>query len=93
MKTTTLLIPALLALAGAGSAMAHGDFKCDEPKAEWKPQMELQRKLLADGWKKVRQVKTDNGCYEVYGFNEKNERSEVFFNPRTFEKVGEVKQQ
>ncbi|WP_298924494.1 PepSY domain-containing protein [uncultured Ramlibacter sp.] len=92
MKITTLLLPALLAMSAAGSALAHGEFKCDVPKAEWKPQMELQRKLLADGWKKVRQVKTDNGCYEAYGFNEKNERAEVYFNPKTFEKVGEVKQ-
>ena len=53
--------------------------------------MALQKKLEADGWKKVRQVKTENGCYEVYGFNEKNERAEVFFNPKTFEKVGEAK--
>ena len=43
-------------------ALAHGDFKCEEPKTTWQPQMELQRKLLADGWKKVRQVKTTNGC-------------------------------
>lgn len=86
------LAAALLSFAAA-SAWAHGDFKCDVPnKAEWKPQMELQRKLLADGWKKVRQVKTENGCYEVYGFDEKGERAEVFFNPKTFEKVGEVKQ-
>jgi hypothetical protein len=73
-------------------AFAHGEFKCDVPKAEWKPQMELQRKLLADGWKKVRQVKTDNGCYEVYGFDENDKRAEKFYNPKTFELVGEVKQ-
>ncbi|MEP6790804.1 MAG: PepSY domain-containing protein [Ramlibacter sp.] len=92
MKSTIRFFAAALALAAAGSVMAHGEFKCDVPKTEWRPQMELQRKLLADGWKKVRQVKTDNGCYEVYGFNEKDERSEVYFNPRTFEKIGEVKQ-
>jgi hypothetical protein len=83
---------ALLSLAAAGSALAHGEFKCEVPKSEWRKQTELQQKLLADGWKKVRQVKTENGCYEVYGFDEKNERAEVFFNPKTFEKVGEVKQ-
>jgi hypothetical protein len=73
-------------------SLAHGEFKCDEPKAEWKPQLELQRQLLAQGWKKVRQVKTSNGCYEVYGFDEKDRRAEKFYNPRTFELVGEVKQ-
>lgn len=87
-------IKSLIALASLlpAFAFAHGEFKCDVPKAEWKPQMELQRKLEADGWKKVRQVKTENGCYEVYGFDEKNKRAEKFYNPRTFELVGEVKQ-
>ena len=90
MKTLSRLAAALLSLAAA-SAFAHGEFKCDVPKAEWKPQMELKAKLETDGWKKVRQVKVENGCYEVYGFDEKNERAEKFYNPKTFELVGEVK--
>lgn len=92
MKQTSLLCAAVLTFAAASTALAHGEFKCDVPKAEWKPQLELKRQLLADGWKKVRQIKTENGCYEVYGFNEQGERAEVFFNPKTFEKVGAVKQ-
>ncbi len=91
MKPTSLLCAIALTLA-AGTALAHGDFKCDVPKAEWRPQMELQRQLLADGWKKVRQVKAENGCYEVYGFDERGKRAEVFFNPKTFERISEVKQ-
>ena len=91
MKPASLLCLALLCTGVGGTAHAHGDFRCDEPRAEWKTQMELQRKLTADGWK-IRQVKTDNGCYEVYGFDEKGRRIEVYFNPRTFDKVGEIKQ-
>lgn len=48
--------------------------------------MELQRKLVAEGWR-VRQVKTFDTCYEVYGFDAKGERIEAFFNPRTFERL------
>jgi hypothetical protein len=92
MTTLSRLSTALLALTASTVALADGNFKCDVPKAEWRKQTELKDKLLADGWKKVRQVKTENGCYEVYGFDEKNQRAEVFFNPKTFEKVGEVKQ-
>lgn len=88
--THRILLGAALALPL--SVLAHGDFRCEEPKSEWKPQMELQRKLLAEGWKKVRQVKTTNGCYEVYGFDEKDRRAERFYNPKTFEFVGEAKQ-
>lgn len=91
MTRMSRLCAALLALSAAGGALAHGSFKCDVPKAERRKTSELQAKLMADGWKKVRQVKVDNGCYEVYGLNEKNERAEVYFNPKTFEKVGEVK--
>lgn len=93
MKSPSIISAALLGLGlmAASGAHAHGDFKCDVPKAEWKPQMELQRKLTAEGWK-VRQVKVDNGCYEVYGFDNTGKRIEIYFNPKTFEKVGEVQQ-
>ncbi len=90
------ILPALAFLAAAGGACAqyvdHDAVKCAPvPKEEMRPQMELQRKLTAEGWK-VRQVKNFNGCYEVYGFNPQGQRSEVFFHPKTFEKVGEVRQ-
>ncbi|AWI52333.1 PepSY domain-containing protein [Aquabacterium olei] len=91
-KITVLLTTLAAALMASGPALAHGEFKCDVPQAEWRKQMDLQRKLLDDGWKKVRQVKVDNGCYEVYGFDETGKRAEVYFNPKTFEKVGAVKQ-
>jgi hypothetical protein len=86
-RKTSLALAALLVLAATG-ARAHGDVKCEAiPKAEWKPQMELQSKLLAEGWKKVRQVKVENGCYEVYGIDEKGAKAENFYNPKTFERV------
>ncbi|MBT9609816.1 hypothetical protein EV672_10743 [Aquabacterium commune] len=75
----------------ATSAMAHGGFKCDEPKKEWKLRDDLQDKLKAEGWD-VRKVKIDNGCYEVYGFDGKGQRREAYFNPKTFELVGDVSQ-
>ena len=93
------LFPAVAAAAAvlfAGAAPAqivdHDAVRCDPlPKEEMRPQMELQRKLVGEGWK-VRQVKNFNGCYEVYGFDEKGQRVEAFFHPKTFEKVGQVRQ-
>ena len=32
-------------------------------------------------------MKITNGCYEVYGKNEKGGNVEVFFHPKTFELV------
>jgi len=87
---------AALACLGAASASAqyvdHNAVRCAPlPKEEMRPQMELQRKLTSEGWK-VRQVKNFNGCYEVYGFDEKGQRIEAFFDPKSFEKIGQVKQ-
>jgi hypothetical protein len=71
----------------AGAAMAHGNVACPAmPKEEKRGQMELQKKLEAEGWK-VRQVKNFNHCYEVYGFDAQGKKAEAFFNPKTFERV------
>ena len=48
----------------------------------------LQTKLEKDGWK-VRQIKTEDGCYEAYAVNTKGQRMETFFNPKTLEAVGD----
>jgi len=90
---TRLIAAAVLAVASAAAFAQHGNITCtpDTPKAEWRGQMELQKFLEAKGWK-VRQVKTYNNCYEVYGFDDKGARAEVFFHPKSFEKVHEVPQ-
>ncbi len=92
MKKILSSLALLAAAAGAGAQYVdHDAVKCEPvPKEEMRPQMELQRKLVGEGWK-VRQVKNFNGCYEVYGFDPQGRRSEAFFHPRTFEKIGEVK--
>ncbi|MEJ7685570.1 MAG: PepSY domain-containing protein [Variovorax sp.] len=79
---------------GAASAqwVDHDAVSCSPvAKEEMRPQMELQRKLASEGWK-VRQVKNFNGCYEVYGFDASGQRVEAFFHPKTFERVGKVRQ-
>jgi len=86
MKTHPLFVAAVFGALFTSAAFAHGDVKCDTPKAEWKGQMELQAKLVNEGWK-VRKVQVFGGCYEVYGFDAKGERAEAFFDPKTFERV------
>jgi len=87
-KTLTRTVATFAGLLGlAGAARAHGDVQCEAaPKAEWKPQMELQKQLTEQGWR-VRQVKTYNNCYEVYGLDDKGAKVEAFFHPKTFERV------
>ena len=91
MKFTAPLIAAglLAAVCATGVTTAHAQHaeKCDPiPKAEWRPQAELERKLTDEGWK-ISRVKIENGCYEVYGRDAKNQRQEMFFHPKTFEVV------
>jgi hypothetical protein len=91
-KTTLIIRATALSLACITSAYAgtHAE-KCDSgPKQEWKPQAELERKLTDQGWK-VKRVKIENGCYEVYGIDGKGTKVEVFFDPKTFDPVGAPK--
>ncbi len=90
MKTMLSLCALSLSLATGARAEVHAE-KCEPiPKQEWKPQAELERKLVNQGWK-VSRVKITNGCYEVYGRDEKNGKVEVFFHPKTFERVTAAK--
>lgn len=90
-----IAVTAALCIGGAGTGVAqvveHDKVRCEPvPKEQMRPQMDLHRKLTGEGWK-VRQIKDFNGCYEVYGFDGQGQRVEVFFDPRTFEKIGQVK--
>ena len=85
-KSLSLSLAAVM-LAGSGAALAHGNVSCPVvPKEEKRLQMDLQRKLESEGWK-VRQVKNYNNCYEVYGIDDKGQKAEAFFHPKTFERV------
>jgi hypothetical protein len=78
------LTAALATTLGAGAAVASD--KCSVPRAEWQPQEALQQKLEGDGWK-IRKIKVDDGCYEVYGTDHAGKRMEAYFNPKSFDVV------
>ena len=88
----SIILTMLLASGIHTAAHAHGDFTCKVPVAEWQYKEALEDKLKKEGWD-VRRIKIDKGCYEVYGFDGKGARKEAYFNPKTFEFVGEVPQQ
>ena len=60
---------------------------CNVPQDQWRPVEELKTQLTAKGWT-ISNVKKEDGCYEVYGKNEKGEKVEVFIDPKTFAVVG-----
>ena len=76
---------AVVALAAAGPAVAAG--KCSNaPKSQWQPKSALQSQLRNDGYK-VRQIKTESGCYEVYATDKDGKRANMAFNAETLEKL------
>lgn len=70
-----------------GQAGATGLATCDSgDPSTWQPQKRLTDQLEAKGWK-VRRVKVDGGCYEVYALDDKGERVEAYFHPVTLAPV------
>ncbi len=68
-------------------AQATGLATCDSgDPGKWQRPSALEKKLTGMQWK-VRRIKVDGGCYEVYGMNEKEERVEAYFHPVTLEPV------
>lgn len=74
------------ALGVAAEASAHGDVKCEASRADRRPSVDLQKMLKGQGWT-VRKIVVTNGCYEVYGYDASNRPVEVFFDPKTFERI------
>ena len=86
-KTPHFALAALLAATFAGGAGATGLAACESgPKSGWQPPEKLEKQLTDKGWK-VRRIKEDGGCYEVYALDDKGERVEAYFHPVTFEPV------
>ena len=80
------LSAALLCVLAAPAA-ATGLATCDSGAQEtWQVQDKLAAQLKEKGWQ-VRRIKVDGGCYEVYALNEKGERVEAYFHPRTLAPV------
>jgi hypothetical protein len=79
-------IAGLLATS-AHHASATGLATCDSgPKSGWQATEVLEKKLTDGGWK-VRRIKEDGGCYEVYALDDKGQRVEAYFHPVTLAPV------
>ncbi len=81
-----VLIASLFLTALAGTAGAAE--LCSVPEAEWQPKEALRQKLEADGWK-IKKIKIDEGCYEVYGTDKAGKRMENYYDPKTFSLIKE----
>jgi len=76
---------AVLAIVAAGPAFAAGTCS-SAPKSKWQSKSALESQLQTDGYK-VRQIKTEGGCYEVYATDKDGKRANMAFNAETLEKL------
>ena len=76
-----------LAIVGLSTpALATGIMTCDSgDRATWKSKAELETKMKADGWREIRRIKEDGGCWEAYGTTAEGDRVEAYFHPVTLE--------
>ena len=88
MKRFLRITACALVLTGTTvAAHATGLATCDSgPKSGWQAVEKLEKELTDKGWK-VRRIKEDGGCYEVYALNDNGERVEAYFHPVTFAPV------
>jgi hypothetical protein len=77
-----------LAFLAPTAGLATGLATCDSgPQTGWKSQEALADVLLKAGWKEVRRMKPDGGCWEVYGINENGRQAESYFHPVSLQHI------
>ena len=81
-------IVATAAFAAIFSTQAWSKDFCSVPKAQWQPTSVLVKKLEGQGWK-IRNMKVDSGCYEVYGTDGTGKLRETHFNPASLQAVAD----
>lgn len=87
LRYTVLLATATVSFAAFAAPALAKDI-CSVPKAQWQGQPVLVKKLEGQGWK-IRNMKIDSGCYEVYGTDGNGKFRETHFNPATLQAVAE----
>jgi hypothetical protein len=75
-----------LAILVASPAFAAGVTCSTATSSKFQPKTTLERQLKAEGTK-VKQIKTERGCYEVYGIDKDGKKVNVAFNAETLQKV------
>lgn len=72
-----------LAMMAATSAQAWDD-DCDVPIRNWKDRSAVLALAEEQGWR-LKHIKIDDGCYEVYGTDQTGRRFEAKIDPATLE--------
>lgn len=87
--TLTVLAAALAGPVLAGTTATPAVTCSTAAAASFKPQADLTAMLAKDGLK-VKTIKTEKGCYEVYATDAKGKKVNQAYNAETLEKVANV---
>ncbi|QYX57580.1 PepSY domain-containing protein [Roseovarius sp. SCSIO 43702] len=82
---TTLTTVSLVALLAAGAALADDDV-CTAPRDTWQSREAAMQMAQQNGWT-VREIKIDDGCYEIEGRDSDGREIEVKVDPATLKVV------
>ena len=83
-----LLTFTTLAALLAGPALAAGGCS-SAPASKFQPKAALKEQLKAEGIT-VRQIKVENGCYEVYAVDKAGRKINSAYNAETLEKLADA---
>jgi hypothetical protein len=84
-----LLLSTAAVLMLAAPAFAE-DMKCNVPdQTTWMSQEDLTTMYVEQGYE-VKNIKIDEGCYEIYGIDANGERVEIYVDPVTGVPVDEM---
>jgi hypothetical protein len=82
-----------LVIAGVLAVLAHPAFGASgcstASSAKFQPKSTLESQLKNEGVT-VRQIKTEKGCYEVYGIDRSGKKVNAAFNAETLDKLADA---
>ncbi|MFZ1682485.1 MAG: PepSY domain-containing protein [Rhizobiaceae bacterium] len=77
------IAPALLvAFATLLPAAASATDLCNVPQDQWMPEAQIRARAAELGYD-VRQVKVEDGCYEIYAIDSNGSKIEAYLHPAT----------
>lgn len=79
-------VSALVAFSLIAAVPAFAEDLCSVPQDKWMTEDALKAKLTEAGFD-IRQVKVEDGCYEIYAIDKDGKKVEALVNPETAEIV------
>lgn len=83
----TLVLAATAVAFGLAATAASASTPCtDQPRSAWMKAEEVRTRLEQQGYR-IRRVKVDNNCYEVYATDRDGKQVEMYVDPVTAKTV------